>query len=153
MPVLLRKIDTTILQQEPGWQTDLHKIYSEAEPERRCLKEVPLEVEPFIAQALSLEGRWFAGALFNDHLIGAALVSPVREDEWQVRHLCVRAVTRRRGVASRLMALIAAQAQQQGVVLVVPDAGLSLADQVLVGRLGCQRCPERQGFVFHSTEA
>lgn len=147
MPVVMIQADAATLAEQPGWMADLLKIYSEAEPHRRTLDGESMEAEAFIHQALQQDNNWFAGALFNDHLIGAVLVS-MSDSEWQLRHLCVREVTRRRGVGSRLMALTAAQAREQGLCVCVPDAGLTLADQVLVSRLGYTRCPEGRGFIL-----
>jgi len=135
MPVQLVEVDANKLGNQPVWWTDLQKIYSEAEPLRRTLFDQELDAQGFIDQALQADNNCFAAALFNDHLIGAVLLSRL-PDEWQLRHLCVRSVTRRRGVGSQLMALVAAQAQQKAVRLCVPNENLTHADQVLVRRLG-----------------
>ncbi|SFX33286.1 acetyl-CoA sensor PanZ family protein [Marinospirillum alkaliphilum] len=146
MPVALIQADATTLADQPAWRCDLEKIYSEAEPMRRTLDGEPMDAPLFIDTALGLQGNWFAGALFNDHLIGAVLVS-MSDEEWQLRHLCVREVTRRRGVGTRLMALVASMAREQGLRVRVPDTGLTMADQKLVCRLGYVPCPER-GFIL-----
>ncbi|WP_114418763.1 acetyl-CoA sensor PanZ family protein [Marinospirillum perlucidum] len=147
MPVQMIRADAATLVQEPVWRTDLEKIYSEAEPSRRCLQGRELDAEIFINTALASADNWFAGALFNDHLVGAVLIT-VKDQQWQLRHLCVREVTRRRGVGSRLMTLVAAKAKEEGVLACVPDEGLTLADQVLVRRLGYTPAPEKGMFVF-----
>lgn len=147
MPVVLREVNAQALADQPMWRIDLQKIYAEADPRRLSLGGDPLTVDDFIEQAILPADNWFAGALFNDHLIGALLVT-MMPDEWQVQHLCVRAVTRRRGVGSRLMALLAAQARSRSRLLRVPDTGLTLADQMLLSRLGYSQCPEGKGFIF-----
>lgn len=55
-------------------------------------------------------------ARFNSRLLGAALLQ--RQDaQWQLSHLCVRALTRRRGVARRLLDELSRQAGEQGAEL------------------------------------
>lgn len=135
MPVQLMQADAQALADQSAWRADLEKIYSEAEPLRRTLQGQELEAPHFIDTALQDRCNWFAAALFNDHLIGAVLVSSLPE-EWQLRHLCVRQVTRRRGVGSRLMALVAERGREKGLRICVPDENLTHADQMLVRRLG-----------------
>jgi len=147
MPVQLIRADTKALAEQSAWRTDLEKIYSEAEPLRRTLHGEVLEAPLFIDTALQDASNWFATALFNDHLIGAVLVSSL-PDEWELRHLCVREVTRRRGVGSRLMALVAAKAREKGLRLCVPDENLTHADQMLVTRLGYTLNESQGGFIL-----
>lgn len=147
MPVVLREVNAQALADQPSWRIDLQKIYAEADPQRLSLGAGPLTVDDFIEQAILPADNWFAGALFNDHLIGALLVT-MTPDEWQVQHLCVRTVTRRRGVGSRLMALLAAQARSRSRLLRVPDIDLTLADQMLFRRLGYSPCPGGNGFIL-----
>lgn len=147
MPVQLIQADAKALAEQSAWRTDLEKIYSEAEPLRRTLQGEVLEAPFFIDTALQDTCNWFATALFNDRLIGAVLVSSL-SDEWQLRHLCVREVTRRRGVGSRLMALVAAKARGKGLRLCVPDENLTHADQMLVTRLGYTLDESKGGFIL-----
>jgi|AntRauTorckE6833_2_1112554.scaffolds.fasta_scaffold03536_3 GNAT superfamily N-acetyltransferase len=147
MPVQLIQADANALAEQSAWRTDLEKIYSEAEPLRRTLQGEELEASLFIETALQEASSWFAAALFNDHLIGAVLVHSLA-DEWQLRHLCVREVTRRRGVGSRLMALVAAKAREQGLSVCVPNENLTHADQMLVRRLGYSLDESRGGFIL-----
>lgn len=135
MPVFLVPVTAEVLDKEDQWLVDLRKIYSEAEAVRRCLNGQSLAADTFIQQALDQQQRWFAAALFNDHLIGAVLVTE-QEDTWFLQHLCVREVTRRRGVGSRLMALIGVEAKARGKKVCVPREGLTPADEMLVRRLG-----------------
>ncbi len=55
---------------------------------------------------------------------------------WWLSELCVRKTTRRRGVGSRLMALLGEQAKQDGRVLRIATTTLPLADRVLLSKLG-----------------
>lgn len=52
-------------------------------------------------------------ARFNSRLLGAALLSK-QEQIWSVSHLCVRALTRRRGVMRRLLTELERMAAEQG---------------------------------------
>ena len=60
----------------------------------------------------------------------------------------MRKSTRRRGVGTRLMALLSLEAASAQRLLVVPSQGLTLADELLVSRLGYVRDPARDGFVL-----
>lgn len=106
MPVYLAKVDATNLEAQPVWQQDLHKLYAE---------NSNLDAPVFMQQALAAKQNWFAGALFNDHLLGAVLVEETSQG-WRLSQLQVRQTTQRRGVATRLLQLVcqaAAQAQVQ----------------------------------------
>lgn len=48
----------------------------------------------------------------------------------------MRKTTRRRGVGSRLMAMLGEQAKQEGRVLRIETSSLPLADRVLLSKLG-----------------
>lgn len=149
MPVQLVEANSQALEENPQWRTDLEKIYSEAEPLRRCFKGKEMDAPDFIEAVLLDPESWFAAALFNDHLIGAVLVTELRSS-WFLRHLCVREVTRRRGVGSRLMARVAATAHAQGINVWVPGKDLTLTDQILVRRLGYSFHPETGDFLLES---
>ena len=62
-------------------------------------------------------------ARFNSRLLGAALLDKQAE-RWLLSHLCVRALTRHRGVARRLVAEATRLAAEAGCVLqvVIPAA-------------------------------
>ena len=55
---------------------------------------------------------------------------------WWLSDLCVRKTTRRRGVGSRLMALMAAWAKAQHTTLRIETTSLPLADRMLLSKLG-----------------
>ncbi|SHN15285.1 Acetyltransferase (GNAT) domain-containing protein [Pseudomonas asturiensis] len=93
MPVLVGLISSPTCQD----QEDLHKIYRDAPPDL---------FPPFADAALLIEnalaGRTLLAARFNDRLLGAARLA--RGDTvWHLSHLCVRTLTRRRGVAGRIV--------------------------------------------------
>lgn len=126
MPVVMVKVDAEALRKQPSWPVDLNKIYTE------CPLVTSLD---FINQSLAKPNQWFAGALFNDHLLGALLVVE-QADGWQLDFLQVRKVTQRRGVAKRLMDLLIAEAKEKNVTLYLPDLQNSPAAETLITRLG-----------------
>lgn len=106
MPVFMVRVDAATLAQQQVWYTDLHKLYAE-----EMEGSLPAAAD-FITAAMQVEGNWFAAALFNDHLLGAVLVEPSASG-WSLSCLRVRKVTRRRGVAKRLLHLLSQAAAEQ----------------------------------------
>lgn len=92
MPVFLE----AIVQPSPQDRIDLQKIYADAP---QWLFAPYQNAEDLLEQGVA-QG-WLIGARFNDRLLGAALLKQT-DKSWQLSHLCVRQVTRRRGVATRL---------------------------------------------------
>lgn len=90
---------------------DLHKIYLDA-PDWLLADQV--DASTFIADALA-SGQLVA-ARFNDRLLGAARLAR-QAGTWQLSHLCVRKLTRRRAVAERLLSEARRQASQAGAEL------------------------------------
>lgn len=90
---------------------DLAKIYAEA-PDWLL---PPYNDAQHLLDSLLDSGQLLAGR-FNDRLLGAACVTPDSEG-WQLSHLCVRQVTRRRGVARRLYAEACRLAAEAGQAL------------------------------------
>ncbi|EWC41487.1 aspartate 1-decarboxylase autocleavage activator PanM [Stutzerimonas stutzeri] len=104
MPVYVE----SVTQPSPQDLTDLAKIYADA-PE--WLLTPYASADALIAAALA-DGSLIAGR-FNDRLLGAALLQ--RGDEaWRLSHLCVRKVTRKRGVGRRLLEETQRQAAEAG---------------------------------------
>ena len=127
MPVFMVKADKKSLEEQPSWRIDLQKIYTEGSSEI---------AQEFITEKLAEPNTWFAGALFNDHLLGAVLVTE-RPDCWLLSHLWVRKVTQRRGVAKRLLELLAIKAKEQGKYLVVASFDANPAAEALLAKLDC----------------
>jgi len=104
MPVYVE----SVTQPSPQDLTDLAKIYADA-PE--WLLTPYASADALIAAALA-DGSLIAGR-FNDRLLGAALLQ--RGDQaWRLSHLCVRKVTRKRGVGRRLLEETQRQASEAG---------------------------------------
>lgn len=107
MPVYLEHVQLPSSQD----QTDLDKIYADA-PDWLL---APYADADALLQDNLPHGR-MVGARFNARLLGAAIL--LREaDRWQVSHLCVREVTRMRGVARRLLSELQRDAASQGASL------------------------------------
>lgn len=121
MPVQLEMIE----QASPDDLQDLAKIY----------KHYQQNPESWLQQQLNSDQRLFAGR-FNSRLLGALWVSEPSPGHWLLQHLCVRDITRRRGVARQLMQLLAKHAQTQQVTLVVEASSLTAELASLLTELG-----------------
>ncbi|GAB2793828.1 hypothetical protein GCM10027040_20230 [Halomonas shantousis] len=138
MPVTLQEVDHARWAADAQIALDLSRIYHDASPER-----LPAAPDDFIRDHLE-QGGTFCCAHFNDRRLGA--VAARREpDVWWLSHFCVRTTTRRRGVGSRLLSLIAKEARDASIALRVPAEALMMGDQLLLSRLG-YRLDERGGY-------
>ncbi len=93
MPIVVDHLQSPTAQD----RQDLEKIFSDASSELFA---------PFADAAALIENglneKTLIAARFNDRLLGAARL--IRTDrQWRLSHLCVRKLTRRRGVAERLV--------------------------------------------------
>ncbi|MCE8014109.1 acetyl-CoA sensor PanZ family protein [Billgrantia desiderata] len=129
MPVTLHLVDNSVWRSDRQVQLDLQRIYTDAPAER-----LSVPVDTFIREHLDA-GHFFACARFNDRLLGAVAVM-TDEQAWWLSELCVRKATRRRGVGSRLLALISDAARSEGRELRASASRLPVADQLLLNRLG-----------------
>ncbi|MDD2052732.1 PanM family protein [Pseudomonas putida] len=107
MPVVFEPL-TLATEQD---RQDLHKIYLDA-PDGLLADQGGAST--FIANALA-NGQLVAGR-FNGRLLGAARLDR-QAGVWQLSHLCVRKLTRRRGVAERLLCEAHRLARQAGAEL------------------------------------
>ncbi|WP_346796360.1 acetyl-CoA sensor PanZ family protein [Halomonas sp. Bachu 37] len=129
MPVTLQYVDQSVWEADAQKRLDLERIYQDAPQER-----IANSATRFIEQHLAA-GHCFACALFNERLLGAVVVEVV-PDAWWLSQLCVRKTTRRRGVGTRLMALMADRAAEERRVLRIATRSLPFADRVLLSKLG-----------------
>ncbi|BCY04288.1 aspartate 1-decarboxylase autocleavage activator PanM [Stutzerimonas stutzeri] len=104
MPVYVE----SVTQPSPQDLTDLAKIYADA-PD--WLLAPYSSADTLIAAALA-DGSLIAGR-FNDRLLGAALLQR-GDDAWRLSRLCVRKLTRKRGVGRRLLEETQRQASEAG---------------------------------------
>lgn len=109
MPVVVQHLTQSSEQD----RQDLLKIYADA-PD--WLLTPFVDAQELVARGLA-EGKLFTGR-FNDRLLGAAWIER-DADNWRLSRLCVRRVTRQRGVARRLLE----EAQR---LAVLQGAGLTL---------------------------
>ena len=126
MPVVVEILSQPSAQD----RTDLAKIYADAPawllapyPSAQALIDAGLE-----------HGNLIAGR-FNDRLLGAALLTP-GADCWRLSHLCVRAITRQRGVARRLLDEARRLASEAGQPLNLAAPKDHLECQALAARSG-----------------
>lgn len=134
MPVLL----TVVTDSPDNAQLEqLEKIYADAQPERRALIEGTASSKDFVAHILADPQQAFYCGLFNDRLIAAVAVAKT-DTYWQVSHLCVRTVTRRRGVGSRLLLLVLNAAKADNKTVRIPAEALLTPDHIILQRMGYQ---------------
>ncbi|WP_027962018.1 acetyl-CoA sensor PanZ family protein [Halomonas halodenitrificans] len=129
MPVTLYPVDRSACDADAQARTDLARIYADAPAER-----LPFPPDVFIEEHLA-SGGTFLCARFNDRLIGAVALRD-DGDAWWLSHFCVREPTRRRGVGSRLLTLVAEAAGADGRPLRAEASQLQMADQMMLARLG-----------------
>lgn len=148
MPVLLQTLHDT---SDPALLEQLSKIYHDAEPERlQQSGQENVAVEDFIRNVLTDETRSFYCALFNERLIGALVIHKPGDDaQWAMSHLCVRKVTRRRGVGSRLLALTLQAAKDEGTALIAPADALMTPDHIILQRMGYQLTEQSDGYLLN----
>lgn len=125
MPIVVESLHTPSYQD----QQDLQKIYQDAP---QWLFAPYADERQLIEDSLS-DGSLIAGR-FNDRLLGAARLDR-QAHVWQLSHLCVRKVTRRRGVAERLICEARNMAERAGATLHLLAPGDHLEAQALAAKL------------------
>ena len=125
MPIIVEQIT------EPNEQDliDLIKVYRDF-PDFSSKDEA--DIKQWLTEQLSAPEQRLYGARFNDRLLGAAClhISPTRKTDspLNIHSFCVRDVTRRRGVGSKLLLDLKTFASTEGFQLTiqVPDMHNSL---------------------------
>ena len=107
MPIIVELLNQATYQD----QQDLQKIYRDA-PDWLF---APFTGEMQLIEDCLQDGSLIAGR-FNDRLLGAARLQR-HHDVWHLSQLCVRKITRRRGVAERLVNEAQKMASQSGATL------------------------------------
>ncbi|MPQ67082.1 MULTISPECIES: acetyl-CoA sensor PanZ family protein [unclassified Pseudomonas] len=125
MPIVVESLTEATYQD----QQDLQKIYLDAPA---WLFAPQADGQQLIETALA-DGSLIAGR-FNDRLLGAARLER-RADLWLLSQLCVRKITRRRGVAERLVAEAARMARLAGAELRLLAPAGHLEAQALAAKL------------------
>ena len=126
MPVVVEIVSRPSAQDH----TDLGKVYADA-PD--WLLEPYTSVDARLADGTG-SGKLIA-VRFNDRLLGAALLER-GEDHWRLSHLCVRKVTRKRGVGRRILDEARRLAREAGKPLHLAAPRDHLESQALAARTG-----------------
>lgn len=124
MPVYVE----TVSQPSDQDHIDLAKIYADAPA---WLFAPHADGAALVAAGVA-RGVLIAGR-FNDRLLGAALLERF-EDRWRLSHLCVRNITRRRGVARRLLDEARRRAAEANMPLYLAAPKDHLESQALAAR-------------------
>ncbi|MGY2277677.1 acetyl-CoA sensor PanZ family protein [Pseudomonas monsensis] len=125
MPVIVQTLEDASYQD----QQDLQKIYRDAP---QWLFAPFTGAADLIENALA-DGGLIAGR-FNDRLLGAGRLTR-HHGVWHLSHLCVRKITRRRGVAERLVNQAQKMASQAGAELRLLAPAGHLEAQALAAKL------------------
>ena len=125
MPIIVELLNQATYQD----QQDLQKIYRDA-PDWLF---APFTGDMQLIEDCLQDGALIAGR-FNDRLLGAARLQQ-HQDVWHLSHLCVRKITRRRGVAERLVNEAQKKASQSGATLRLLAPAGHLEAQALAAKL------------------
>lgn len=133
MPIVVESVQSAT----PQDREDLQKIYRDA-PDWLL---APFADAQTLIESNLAEGSVLA-ARFNDRLLGAARLQRF-ETTWYLSQLCVRKVTRRRGVAERLLAQAQKMANQEGCKLHLLAPVGHLEAQALAAKLHLPLDPQQ----------
>ncbi|WP_332765577.1 acetyl-CoA sensor PanZ family protein [Pseudomonas koreensis] len=125
MPITVQVLQDASYQD----QQDLQKIYRDAP----AWLLAPFSGESALIESSLADGSLIAGR-FNDRLLGAGRLQR-HHNVWYLSHLCVRKVTRRRGVAERLVNQAQEMASQAGAELRLLAPVGQVEAQALAGKL------------------
>ena len=125
MPIVVELLNQATYQD----QQDLQKIYRDA-PDWLF---APFAGDTQLIEGCLQDGSLIAGR-FNDRLLGAARLQR-HHDVWHLSHLCVRKITRHRGVAERLVNEAQKMASQAGATLRLLAPAGHLEAQALAAKL------------------
>ncbi len=122
MPVHLEWIESA---SEQDW-IDLNKLYKDA-PVQWCEDQGASRAQSYVAQKQQ-QGYKIAAGRFNDRLIVAAAlkVNVQKVNAYFLDDMCVRALTRERGVAKQLMVRLCQWSDEQRCSLWVEDTDAKL---------------------------
>lgn len=125
MPIVVESLHHVSYQD----QQDLQKIYQDAPHWLFApLSDAGQLIETGLGDGSLIAGR------FNDRLLGAARLQR-HQAVWHLSQLCVRSITRRRGVAERLVSEAQRMARQQGATLRLLAPAGHLPAQALAAKL------------------
>ncbi|MDI1334369.1 MAG: acetyl-CoA sensor PanZ family protein [Pseudomonas mandelii] len=125
MPIIVELLHEATYQD----QQDLQKIYRDA-PDWLF---APFSGGLQLIESCLEDGSLIAGR-FNDRLLGAARLQR-NHDVWHLSQICVRKITRRRGVAERMVDEARKMASQSGATLRLLAPAGHLEAQALAAKL------------------
>lgn len=121
MPVYLEWVEQP---SEQDW-IDLEKLYKETPAS--WFEELGVDsVQGYVAFYQGDQQDRLAAGRFNDRLISTARLKAT-EEGYDISQLCVRSVTRQRGVAHQMMIRLAQWADEQACSLTVQDSASELS--------------------------
>jgi len=125
MPIIVEQLNEATDQD----RQDLQKIFRDA-PDWLF---APFAGDVQLIEECLQDGSLIAGR-FNNRLLGAARLQR-HQDAWYLSHICVRKITRRRGVAERLVNEARKMASQSGATLRLAAPAGHLEAQALAAKL------------------
>jgi len=132
MPVLLTVVTDT---PDNAQLEQLEKVYADAQTARLSQFNGAGSAKEFVQRILEVPDQELYCGLFKDRLIAAVVVEKT-DDLWQVSSLCVRSVTRRRGVGCRLLTLVIEAAKADGKPVHIQAEALMTPDHIILQRMG-----------------
>ncbi len=130
MPILFEQIVTPDAQD----LTDLVKIYLDY-PQTVAAESSQQATIKCFQERLAQPDQTLYAARFNGRLLAAVWIN-TSSDHWQLEQLCVRKLTRRRGVASKLLSDLQALARRQHTALGLSIKQSDPAIEQLMDKLG-----------------
>ncbi len=137
MPVILEQFD----ENRPSDRDDLLKIYRDHPP----LADTDLEA--WLVNRLQAASQQLFVGRFNGRLISAVWACK-QGQHWRLHDLCVRALTRRRGVARQLLQLLCRRAGDQQMALFIEDDPALAVISPLLSELGFRQIDNGRAWIF-----
>ena len=127
MPIFIERIADPIAADF----NDLVKIYSDY-PLHGSSAASGDELNHWLREQLSAPQITLYAARFNGRLLGALWIHKNKQQaSWALEHLCVRGLTRRRGVADKLIGEVLLYAEQAGAKVIIPISRTQLDADLL----------------------
>ena len=131
MPVLLEAVTQPSAQD----RTDLLKVLADWPDTLPALHEADTEDAAFLDALLADPGQQLLGGRFNGRLIALAWLEASTDNSRTLHALCVRKLTRGRGVGKRLLTLLTQQLDETGCELIC-ELPVPLPTRAWMGQYG-----------------
>jgi len=109
---------------------DLVKIYSDY-PVELATTNSSQALSLWLRKQLSNPQNTLYAARFNGRLLGAMWIFKASEQNWKLEYLCVRELTRRRGIGDKLISEILMYAKESGAELDISITPEDLPPEIL----------------------